>query len=160
MGGATSRNADSLFDARVIAFRNKVPTAFGLLIVPDCFAPDCYFRSVYSTFAHFVPRASLALQVNTVLTVPMMRTWCKANGTTLFIAPASGEYIGHQRQGAAAEVMRPRMSLHVSVNPSTLLLGSTGKAHFQFSNIEPLLLPYSPRYHQRARHGLQGFGKK
>ncbi|CAN0497974.1 unnamed protein product, partial [Ectocarpus sp. 12 AP-2014] len=61
----TGRRADSLFDARVIAFRNKV---------------------------------------NTVLTVPMMRTWCKANGTTLFIAPAHDVYVGHQRPGAVAEV--------------------------------------------------------
>ncbi|CBJ33415.1 conserved unknown protein [Ectocarpus siliculosus] len=61
----TSRKADSLFDARVIAFRNKV---------------------------------------NTVLTVPMMRTWCKAKGTTLFIAAAHDVYVGHQRPGATAEV--------------------------------------------------------
>ncbi|CAN0202518.1 unnamed protein product [Ectocarpus fasciculatus] len=59
----TSRKADSLFDARVIVFRNKV-----------------------------------------LFTVPMMRTWCKANGTTLFIAPAHDLHVGHQRPGAAAEV--------------------------------------------------------
>ncbi|CAN0325428.1 unnamed protein product [Ectocarpus sp. 13 AM-2016] len=34
----------------------------------------------------------------------MMRTWCKANGTTLFIAPAHDVYVGHQRPGATAEV--------------------------------------------------------
>ncbi|CAM9571321.1 unnamed protein product [Ectocarpus sp. 4 AP-2014] len=61
----TSREADFMFDARVIDFRNKV---------------------------------------NTVLTVPMMRTWYKANGTTLFIAPAHDVYVGHQRPGAAAEM--------------------------------------------------------
>ncbi|CAN0387556.1 unnamed protein product [Ectocarpus fasciculatus] len=52
-----------------------------------------------STRASLLPQ-----QVNTVLTVPMMRTWCKANDTTLFIAPAHDLYVGHQRPGAAAEV--------------------------------------------------------
>ncbi|CAB1100401.1 unnamed protein product [Ectocarpus sp. CCAP 1310/34] len=43
-------------------------------------------------------------RVNTVLTVPMMRTWCKANITPLFIAPAMDSFVGDERPGLRDEI--------------------------------------------------------
>ncbi|CAN0547007.1 unnamed protein product [Ectocarpus sp. 12 AP-2014] len=63
------------------------------------------FPNLTAAYNCVVSVSTLPMQVNTVLSTTMMRTWCRANGTTLFIAPSSDLYIRDQRQGFRAEVM-------------------------------------------------------
>lgn len=122
MDDSPSLNADSCFNGRVIAFTSRVSSASiqpcpplsdllqNRVDVGD-FVQGARYTYSYCTRTRRLHHQSCPplpeppclhstpTQINTILTRPMMRTWCKAHGTPLFIAPAHDVYTSHKLPG-------------------------------------------------------------